>query len=271
MGDFFSTDGAGLKVVASFVVIAVAVAIRLGGGRFIRRQDWESPEESRHWLVRLRNATLLLAIAVLLVVWAEELRTAALAFLALGVAFVIATKELIMSVSGSLMRASSGSFAVGDRIKVGEIRGIVVDHSLLVTRLLEIGPTHVRTGRVITVPNSVFVSSPVANESRGHEFVLHTFTVPVKRAEFAYADSILTDAAAAQAAPYLDEARTEMEARAHRYALSVPIVDPIVLARPASPDTVELTVRLPVAARDIWQVENRILRAWLEAPQQHTD
>jgi small-conductance mechanosensitive channel len=271
VSDFFSTDGVGLNVVASVVVVLLALTTRLVGGRYIRRQHWESPDEGRHWLVRLRNATLLLAVAALLVVWAHELRTAALTFLALGVAFVIAAKELLMSISGSLLRATSGSFVVGDRIKVGEMRGIVIDHSLLVTTLLEIGPSHVRTGRLVTVPNSVFVSTPVANESRGHGFVLHSFTVPVKRAEFEYADHLLSSAAVAQAAPYIDEARAQMEARARKYALTVPIVDPIVLARPASADTVDLTVRLPVAARDIWQVENRILRAWLEARPEPTD
>jgi small-conductance mechanosensitive channel len=265
VGDFFSSDGTRLDIVASAVVLLAAFAVRFLGGRYIRKQLWSSTDESRTWLVRLRNVTLLLTVVALLVIWADELRAAALPFLALGVALVIATKELIMSMSGSVLRATSGSFTVGDRIKVGDLRGVVIDHSLLVTTMLEIGPTQVRTGRIITVPNSVFVATPVANESRGHGYVLHSFTVPVKRSEFEYADKVLSEAAASQAEPYIEEARAHMTERARRYSLSVPIVEPIVLARPASADTVELTVRLPVAARDVWQVENSILRSWLSA------
>ena len=46
-----------------------------------------------------------------------------------------------MSIGGSFLRATSGSFAIGDRIRVGDTRGVVIDHSLLVTTLLEIGPS----------------------------------------------------------------------------------------------------------------------------------
>lgn len=265
MSDFFSLDSVGFDVAASAAVLLVAASIRVFGGRYIRRQRWASQDESRGWLVRLRTATLLFVVVALVVVWANELRAAALTFLALGVAFVIATKELIMSISGSFVRAVSGSFTIGDRVRIGDVRGVVIDHSMLATTLLEIGPSHVRTGRVITVPNSVFLSSPVANESRGHKYVLHSFTVPVKRSEWKEADRVLNDAAVAQSAPYIDAARAQMEARAHRYGLSVPIVKAFILAKPESADTVELTVRVPVAARDVWKVESDILKAWLEA------
>ena len=197
--------------------------------------------------------------------WADELRTAAITFLALGVALVIATKELLMSISGSLVRATSASFGVGDRIIVGSIRGIVVDHSTLTTTLLEIGPAHVRTGRVVVLPNSIYLTSPVVNESSGHEYVLHSFTVPVKRTEWREADRVLQAAADEASAPYVEAAREQMEARAKRYALPLPSVDPFILAKPTGPDAVEMTVRMPVAAREVWKVENEVVRAWLDA------
>lgn len=265
MNDFFSSDGYGLEIVASIVVVILALAARAIGMRFIRSQRWATTDESRLWLVRLRNTTLLVAVFALLVVWADELRAAALTFLALGVAFVIATKELIMSLSGSLVRATSASFSVGDRVAIGAIRGIVIDHSSLTTTLLEIGPSHVRTGRAVVLPNSVFLSSPVVNESRGHEYVLHSFTVPVKRAEWQQADRILKAAADDAASPYVEEARRHMEERAAKYSIPVPTVEPFVLAKPTGPDVVEMTVRLPVVAREVWRIENDILRTWLAA------
>lgn len=265
MSDFFSSDGVGLEVVATVVIIVIAIAIRVAGARFVLHQRWPTMDERRRWLVMLRNATLLITLFALMVVWADELRAAAITFLAVGVAIVLATKELIMSISGSVVRATSGSFTIGDRIRVGETRGIVIDHSLLTTSLLEIGPTHVRTGRVITIPNSVFVGSPVANESRGHDFVLHSFVVPVKRAEWRHAHEVLSEAATRLSAPYLVDATAQMQARAERYALSVPNVEAFVLAKPTGVDTVELTVRVPVASRDLWQIENDIHHAWLEA------
>lgn len=229
------------------------------------KQRWPTVDERRSWLVRLRNATLLLSVFALLVIWADELRAAALTFLALGVAFVIATKELIMSIGGSVVRTLSGSFTIGDRIKVGDLRGVVIDHSMLTTTLLEIGSAHVRTGRVVIVPNSVFLTSPVANESRGHQFVLHSFVVPVKRSEWQRAEQVLYEASVAESSDYLDEARAQMETRAVKYAISVPNVEPFVLVKASTPETVELTVRVPVEARNLWRIEDSIQRRWLEA------
>lgn len=54
-----------------------------------------------------------------------------------------------------------------------------------------------------------------------------------------------------------------MEALAREHALPKPIVEPIVLAKPTSPETVELTVRVPTEAQYVWKVENEILDAWL--------
>ena len=264
VGDLFSSDGVGLEVVASVVVVVAAVFVRLFGGRLIRRQQWATPEEGRRWLVRLRNATLLLALTALVVVWADELRAAAITLLAFAVAFVIATKELITAISGSFVRATSASFVIGDRIRFGDMRGVVIDHSLLTTTLLEIGSGHVRTGRVMVVPNSVFVTAAVSNETRGHEYVLHSFTVPVARAEWRIADRVLRDAAARASSSYLAGARAEMEARAAAHNLPMPTVESFVVPSPLTSDTVQLTVRVPVAAGDVWLVEAEVLRAWLE-------
>jgi hypothetical protein len=47
-----------------------------------------------------------------------------------------------------------------------------------------------------------------------------------------------------------------MENRARRYSLSMPIVDPFVLAKPTAVDTAQLTVRVPVPAREVWRIEH---------------
>lgn len=251
------------NVVASLVIILIAIAVRLAVGRIVRRQTWASAELGRRWMIQVRNVTVLIAFIALVVVWAQELRTAALSLVAFAVAAVIATKEMIMAVGGSFSRAMSGSFAVGDRVKIGPYRGDVIDHSLLTTTLLEIGPGHVRTGRTVVVPNSLLLTDAVANETTGHDYVLHSFEVHVKRSEWRDAQELLLESAKAHAAEYVENARREMTARALEHSLSVPIVDPFVLAQPSTVDAVALTVRVPVPSREAWWVENEITQAWL--------
>ena len=62
-----------------------------------------------------------------------------------------------------------------------------------------------------------------------------------------------------------------MEARSERYSLPMPNVEPFILTKPTGADAVEMTVRIPVAARDVWHVENDIVRAWLEASVDEAD
>ena len=66
---------------------------------------------------------------------------------------------------------------------------------------------------------------------------------------------MLVGAARAHTAPYVESARAHMEARARRHSLSLPIVEPLVLATPTDPDTVNRTVRVPVEAQDVWRIE----------------
>ncbi len=222
-------------------------------------------------MIQVRNVTVLVAFIALVVVWAQELRTAALSLVAFAVAAVIATKEMIMAVGGSFSRVTSGSFAVGDRVRIGPHRGDVIDHSLLTTTLLEIGPGHVRTGRTLVIPNNVLLTDAVANETAGHGYVLHSFAVPVSRSEWEHARAVLLEAAKAHSAEYVEDARREMERRAREHSLTIPIVDPFVLAKPTGVDAVELTVRVPVPAREAWWVENEILTEWLRRSDARTD
>ena len=69
-------------------------------------------------------------------------------------AIVLATKEIIMCLSGAIYRASSGTFKVGDRVEIGAFRGDVIDQTLLATTILEIGPgqaIHQHSGRTVTL------------------------------------------------------------------------------------------------------------------------
>src|SRR5690606_21856396 len=107
-----------------------------------------------------------------------------LSVVALAVALVVATKELILCITGSILKTGAQSFKIGDRIQIKDFRGDVIDQNLFATTIMEIGPgklTHQRTGRVTVLPNSLFVSEPVINESYTHDYVLHVFTVPFKR------------------------------------------------------------------------------------------
>jgi len=126
-------------LISTALLITVVVVVRALSARYIRR-NVASMELRRRWLVHSRNGLLLFMLLGLIIIWGEELRTLALSVVAIAVAFVVATKELILCVTGSILKAGAGSFNIGDRIQVKDFRGDVIDQSLLATTILEVGP-----------------------------------------------------------------------------------------------------------------------------------
>ena len=258
-------------VVSAFSILAlicVVLFLRWLVARSIRRNAQLPQDIRRRWLVQIRNAAFMLILLGLIVIWAEELRLFAVSLLAVAVATVIALKELIQCVSGSVLKAASRTFTIGDRIEVANLRGDVIDTNALTTTILEIGPnelTQQLTGRAIVIPNSFFLDRPVINESFTDEFVLHVFKVPVDAADWQAAESDMRAAAAAECEQYLEEARTHFSKLNEYDGLFTMAVEPrVTFAIPKSGE-LELIVRIPVPARKKGRIEQAILRRFLSA------
>ncbi len=168
-----------VDIVASVVLLAVLWITHRVVVRLLAHSE-VPPLQQRRWITLSRSVLVFLALLALILIWAPQLRAFALSLTAVVVAIVIATKELILCLSGSLLRASSGAFTIGDRIEVGEIRGEVRDFNLLVTTLDEFarGPNSYQpTGRRVSIPNSVFLNTPVRNQRALQERTSHAFAV----------------------------------------------------------------------------------------------
>lgn len=249
-------------LISTAVLLVVILLLQALTARFIR-QNVESVDLRRRWLVQSRNAFMLLLVLGLVMVWGEELRTLALSVVAIAVAIVVATKELILCISGSILKMASRSFSIGDRIQVKDFRGDVIDHNLLATTILEVGPgrlTHQRTGRMTVIPNALFVSEPVVNESYTHDHILHVFTVPFKREDdWHTAQDALLASARRHCAPYVADVRRHMEQLSRLRGLDVPNVEPRVTIQVPAAGEVNLVVRIPAKSAQRSHLEQAII------------
>jgi small-conductance mechanosensitive channel len=259
----FSIPDSALSLVISTAILVVAIVVLRGlAARFIRR-NVTTPELRRKWLVNSRNGLLLLLLLGLVLIWGNELRTLALSIVAIAVAFVVATKELILCLTGSLLRSSAGAFNLGDRIQVKDFRGDIIDHNLLTTTIMEVGPgksMHQRTGRMIIVPNAIFVSEPIVNESFTEKFGFHVMSVPFKREDdWDAARRAFLEAAERHCAPFIEQVRAHMGHVSDLRGLGLPPVEPRVTIHLPSASEVHLVVRLPVPAGQRSTVEQAVL------------
>lgn len=248
--------------ISTAILILVTIILRWLLSRYIRRSV-SSTELRRRWLVQSRNGFLLLLLLGLLFIWGEELRTLALSIVAIAVAFVVATKELILCVTGSILKTGAGSFNIGDRIQIKDFRGDVIDQNLLATTILEVGPgkiTHQRTGRMTVIPNALFVSEPVINESYTHDYILHVFTIPFKREDdWRGAQEAFLDCANRHCQPYLNEVRKHMKEISEERGLDVPKVEPRVTIQVPAAGEIHLIIRIPVKSGQRSFIEQSII------------
>ncbi|MDZ7719866.1 MAG: mechanosensitive ion channel [Balneolaceae bacterium] len=262
LNNMMASDSIYGELISTVIIIATVFLFHFLVTRYIRKKV-RSNELRRKWLVQSRNAFILLLLLGLVFIWGSEIRTLALSMVALAVALVVATKELILCVSGSILKTISGSFDLGDRIQIKDFRGDVIDQNLLATTILEVGPgkiTHHRTGRLSVIPNSLFVSEPVINESYTSDYILHVFTVPFKREDdWQTAQKMFLEAAIKYCEPYLDDVRNHMNQLSKTKGLDVPTVDPRVTIQVPSPGEVLLIIRMPAKSKQQGYVEQAIL------------
>lgn len=260
--NFVISDAVLSLLASSLILIITVMVLRALTARFIQRTV-QSPELRGKWLINSRNGFLLLMLLGLVMIWGEELRTLALSIVAIAVAFVVATKELILCFTGSILKSGSRSFVLGDRIQVKDLRGDVIDQTLLATTILEVGPgkhMHQRTGRRIVIPNALFVSEPVVNESFTTHYDFHVFTVPFKREDnWQLAQTALLASATRQCEPYLELVRRYMGKIGNQRGLMMPTVEPRVSLQVPVAGEIHLTVRLPVKVGERNFIEQAIL------------
>jgi small-conductance mechanosensitive channel len=257
------------EITRSLLLILTLLIIRIVVDRLLAANQGVPVEERRRWSINTRNGLFLTGLAGIGFIWANELQTLAVSMLAFAAALILATKELIMCLSGGVVRQMSNSYGLGDHIELGTVRGRVVDIGLLSTTVMEIGPnhsSHQMTGRALTFPNSLLLSTPVIRENYMGEYVMHIINVPL-----AYivppvqAERLLMAAAENTCLPHMELARQHMEEMAKRYLVDIPSVEPRISIQPVDEKRYQLILRIAIPARERQRIEQAILHQFMGA------
>ena len=154
-----------LDSLKSFLLLLTLLITRALIVRSIAKNSALSMEAKRRWVVTTRNSILFALLIGLVVIWAHELQALAVSLVALAAALVLATKELILCWSGAALRVGGKVYSVGDRIQIAGHRGVVLDHDIFATKLLEIGPGNVLSGLLKRiVPGATTITLGTADE-----------------------------------------------------------------------------------------------------------
>lgn len=256
-----------LDSLKSFLLLVTLLIARALIVRWIAKNSALSMEAKRRWVVATRNSILFALLIGLVVIWAHELAALAVSLVALAAALVLATKELILCWSGAALRVGGKVYSVGDRIQIAGHRGVVLDHDIFATKLLEIGPgqaAHLYTGRVTVFPNSLLFTNVLIKENPGQEYGLYILEIPLKdEDDWQDAERRLLDAANAECTSFMEEASRQMKLLEQTNLLEAPSPAPRVTIQLSEPGRIHLALRFPAPDRGRSRIEQAILRRFL--------
>ena len=258
-----------LRLLASLLLVIAVLAVRYLVARRIVGARHILDEVHRRQLFYLRSAVTLAILVGLVVIWAGQLQNLVLSLTAVMVAVVIATKELLMCLSGFLLRTTGRLFAVGDRIECNGLVGEVTDHALLSTTLLELDPAaagHPYTGRTVILPNSLFLTHPVRTAAFGRRFAVHRFAITL---ELPVDPALGVERAQREAerafAPFAEEARRVNEAVDRRLGVDVAGPEPAVSLHTTDLGKMQFDVALFCPRAEASALERTVTTAFVAA------
>jgi small-conductance mechanosensitive channel len=269
------------RVLLTAATVGAALLLRLIVIATVRAAMRTHPNDRLMFWTR-QGASLAVFAAIVLAfvsIWfdnAARLATVA-GFATAGLA--IAAQRAVTAFAGYLIIMRGGTFTVGDRIKMGGVRGDVIALGFLQTRILEMGqPPDVNeqedpgmwvrarqfSGRVVTVTNDKIFDEPVYNFTREFPFIWEEITIPVPyRSNRADVERILLNAANEFTAEYADQSASARSAFQLKYNVTLDDPEPRVYWR-LTDNWLELTVRFLVPEHGIREIKDAMSRKILQ-------
>lgn len=167
------------RLIATIILVFVLYLLRSVINKGIVKK---AENLKQRYIGRQLNNYIILAVSIIVVIvfwfqWFQSIIT----LLSLAVAaIIIVSKELILNFIAHGVIITRGLFEAGDRIQVGDKSGDVMDTGPLFFSISEIGnwtTLDEPTGRVIKFPNSIVLTQPISNYSRGLNLIWNEFSI----------------------------------------------------------------------------------------------
>jgi len=263
--DLFSKDFWGnvwILIIVPLLLILLAVLLRRAASRKI--EDVDQQYFARKLIARLTVAVIVVYFGFVLLAGAHAGNIATIVGL-VGVGLAVALQDIISSFVAWFFIIGPRGFDVGDRIRIGDIKGDVVDVGILrsvVIAVRNVGEVEGQaTGALRVFPNNLVLKQPLENFTVGNEYVWHEidFTITYE-SNWRKAERIVLSAAnVIDPETIASQARDKMQSMRRNFQVRVGELTPIVYAKTADSGVV-LTLRYLSDIRKVRGTSDRITR-----------
>jgi len=242
------------KFVASLIIVSSAFLINRLVSRLLQLRV-NIPTHVYTLRMLARNALFILSGLLILAIWLGfgSNFTAAIGIFGAGIAF--ASQEVVGSFAGYLSIVTGNIFYIGDRVRIGDVVGDVVDIGMLRTTVMEIGGwvrADQYTGRVVTVANRAIFSDPVFNYTQDWPYLWDEITLPITyESDWRHAGEILLE----HGKEYTGEFETQAQSRVAELTRRYPVQEMELGVEPTlyvvmTDNWIELTLRYAVVPHE---------------------
>lgn len=216
----------------------------------------------------------LLIVTVVLFVYSDKLGNIGitLGLASAGIAFAL--QEVITSAAGWLSIMTSNSISIGQRIKVGEIKGDIIDIGVLKTTIMEVGDWidgDLYNGRITHLANSFVFKEPIQNYSADYPFLWDEITVPIRtESDYTRARQIFQNVATTVCGDYAIQSKAVWEKMTDKYKAEDADVLPMVTLK-FDENWITFTIRYVVDYKKRRSTKDKLYTGLLAEIAKHDD
>lgn len=169
------------KIYVSVLIIITLWLIRYISYRIVCSKT-ENAQARYRWQKSLTYFTVITGMILIGRVWFAGMQSLATYLGLVSAGIAITLKDIFVSLAGWMFLIWRRPFSVGDRIQIGNYRGDVIDLRIFKFTLLEIGnwvDADQSTGRILHLPNLMVLTEPIANYSKGFQYIWNEISVLV--------------------------------------------------------------------------------------------
>ena len=251
-------------------LLLLLLAAVFAGGEVWKRAVFKYVQETRrrHQLLLVRRIVVwAIALVIIGIAFATEASSFATFAGLLTAGIAVAMQSVLVSIVGYFFLIGKYGLRVGDHVQIGTVSGEVIDLGLVRLHLMELGPQHGPTGRVVALANSVVfqASGGIFKQIPGVSLAWRelSFTLPGD-ADYAAIKERLLGAASRVLENYGEELERQTRELNKTSWGTTDKAEAQVQLR-FSHDSIEAIVRYPVPLQRAAEVEERMSRALLEA------
>jgi len=179
-------------------------------------------------LVRIGSYVLVILLIIILFTGSFQYFTVSIGLISAAIAFAL--QEVVLSIAGWFAIFGSNMYKPGDRIKINEIKGDVIDIGITKTTLMEIGDwvsSDNYNGRIVKISNSFVFKGAVHNYSTDFPFVWDEINLPIKYgSDIALTNKIIKETINTNLSKYATFAKENWKLMVNKYLIEDAVVEP---------------------------------------------